>query len=211
MTAAGGFHSQLDERFGVPGDARQAAATACAAHYVSPGTTGGFDEPPWQELQRIDADAGFHTRFAARGLLRRQRDGRFLLFRYPFRDGSRRFIIPGGGAEPGEDVETALRREVLEETGTVPRDLRPTGLLLFHLLASTIHDEGRTPTVQYSPVLFGTIDDELPDTGGREALWFTTEEFESQPRRPISEPLLDVLRAWERGAPPAATAVWLPA
>ena len=66
-------------------------------------------------------------------------------------------------------------------------------------------------TLQYSPVLLGTIADELPDTGGREAHWFTIDEFEAQPRRPISDPLLAILRASDSGALPAPVAVWLPA
>jgi 8-oxo-dGTP pyrophosphatase MutT (NUDIX family) len=146
-----------------------------------------------------------------RGVLQRPSDGRFLIFRYPFRDGTRRFVLPGGGAEEGEDPIATLHREVLEETGTEPRDLEHTGLVLFHLLASTIHGGGRTPTIQYSPVLTGTIDDELPDTGGREALWLTIEEFEAQPRRPISDPLIAILRSKELGEPIEPQAVWLPA
>ena len=55
------------------------------------------------------------------------------------------------------------------------------------------------------------IADELPDTGGREALWFTIDEFEQQPRRPISDPLVAILRAAERGEQVEPQAVWLPA
>ena len=87
----------------------------------------------------------------------------------------------------------------------------PSGLLLFHLLASTIYGADRTPTIQYSPIFTGTIADELPDTGGREAHWFTIDEFEEQPRRPISDPIIAILRAAERGETIEPQAVWLPA
>jgi mutator protein MutT len=35
--------------------------------------------------------------------------------------------IPGGGLEPGEDPQTAARREVLEEVGLTVSDLEPAG------------------------------------------------------------------------------------
>ncbi len=204
------WHSEIDAQFGVPGDERAGLAMACAIEALSSDEP-HFDTDAWRALVDLDTRDGFESRFAVRAVLRRPSDGRFLIFRYPFRDGSFRFVIPGGGAEPGEDVLATLRREVFEETGTTPTELRASGLLLFHLLASTIYGADRTPTLQYSPVLLGTIADELPDTGGREAHWFTIDEFEAQPRRPISDPLLAILRASDSGALPAPVAVWLPA
>ncbi len=210
MTNTLTWHSELDLRFAVPGDERCALADAIATEAASLDQL-DYETAAWRAVADLDARDGFRTRRAVRAVLRRPSDDRFLIFRYRFRDGSMRFVIPGGGAEPGEGPLEALRREVTEETGATPRDLVHSGLVLFHLLASTIHGEGRTPTIQYSPVLIGSIDDELPDTGGREVHWYSIDEFEAQPRRPISDPLISILRRSERGEAIEPVAVWLPA
>ncbi len=44
------------------------------------------------------------------------KDGKLLLF-HRFREGSEYYAFPGGGVEEGEDLDTALKREILEETG----------------------------------------------------------------------------------------------
>ena len=44
------------------------------------------------------------------------RDGKFLLI-HRLRDGNEYWVFPGGGVEEGEDFETALKREMMEETG----------------------------------------------------------------------------------------------
>ncbi|MFD7745590.1 NUDIX hydrolase [Streptomyces sp. NPDC059698] len=45
------------------------------------------------------------------------RDGAVLLIRFTRRDGTSRYEIPGGGVEEGETPETAVLRELDEETG----------------------------------------------------------------------------------------------
>ena len=56
-------------------------------------------------------------RLAVRALVRRT--GQLLLVESS--DGD--LALPGGGVEPGESLEAALRREVLEETGAVVREV----------------------------------------------------------------------------------------
>lgn len=210
MTDTLTWHSEIDERYAVPGDERIAAAHACATE-VARTERPTFTSPNWQRLAELDRQDGFGTRLASRAILTRPSDGRFLIFRYAFSDGTYRFVIPGGGAEPGEDPHAAVSREVFEETGAAARELRPSGLFLYHLLATTIYGTTPAPTIQYSPILVGTIDDELPNTGGREFHWFSLDEFEAQPRRPISDPIIELLRASARGETIKPVAVWLPA
>ncbi|MFD7301298.1 NUDIX hydrolase [Streptomyces pharetrae] len=45
------------------------------------------------------------------------RDGQVLLARSPAEDGTREWVLPGGGMEHGEDPYDTVRRELLEETG----------------------------------------------------------------------------------------------
>ncbi|MCX3059153.1 NUDIX hydrolase [Streptomyces beihaiensis] len=54
------------------------------------------------------------------------RDGQVLLARWIARDGSKRWTLPGGGMDHGEDPYDTVIREVDEETGYV---LRPTAFL----------------------------------------------------------------------------------
>jgi 8-oxo-dGTP pyrophosphatase MutT (NUDIX family) len=56
-------------------------------------------------------------RMGARGII--YHEGKFLLVRikaYPDF-----WCLPGGGIEPGEDVLSAIRRELIEETGIAPK------------------------------------------------------------------------------------------
>jgi 8-oxo-dGTP diphosphatase len=48
-------------------------------------------------------------------------DGRLLLVQRANEPGRGRWSIPGGRVEPGEDDDTALRREMAEETGLTVR------------------------------------------------------------------------------------------
>ncbi|WP_372345813.1 NUDIX hydrolase [Streptomyces sp. KL116D] len=57
------------------------------------------------------------------------RDGQVLLARWVAGDGSRRWTLPGGGMDHGEDPYDTVIREVDEETGYV---LEPVALLGVH-------------------------------------------------------------------------------
>jgi len=61
---------------------------------------------------------------SARGII--EYDGKYLLVRQRSNNGTF-WCLPGGGIEPGEDIISALKRELVEETGVVPA----VGNLLF--------------------------------------------------------------------------------
>ena len=64
-------------------------------------------------------------RITARAIVRNQ-DG---LYAVMYADKWKLHSLPGGGVEDGEDVRTALRREVYEETGCVCDDIRELGIV----------------------------------------------------------------------------------
>lgn len=56
------------------------------------------------------------------------RDGRMLLARWVARDGARRWTLPGGGMEHGEDPYDTVVREAEEETGYTVEPVTLLGL-----------------------------------------------------------------------------------
>ena len=64
-------------------------------------------------------------RITARAIVKNQ-DG---LYAVMYADKFRLHSLPGGGVEDGEDVLTALRREVYEETGCVCDEIRELGII----------------------------------------------------------------------------------
>lgn len=59
-----------------------------------------------------------HVRNSARAVLLNE-NGQFLLFKFYFKSHPDQalWVTPGGGLDPGEDFESALARELFEETG----------------------------------------------------------------------------------------------
>lgn len=78
------------------------------------------------DLHDYEPDMPVHLRRAVRALIRR---GDLWLMQ---QDGRGEYKLPGGGIDPGETPEQALRREVTEETGMrlIPTSIRPVGEVL---------------------------------------------------------------------------------
>ena len=77
------------------------------------------------EKPGLPENAAVFKRTAARAVI--LRDGLLLMIHTNRGD----YKFPGGGLEPGEDLESALRREVLEETGRALLDT-PEYAAVFH-------------------------------------------------------------------------------
>ena len=90
-------------------------------------------------------------RLTARAIVRNQ-DG---LYAVMYSDKFKLHSLPGGGVEDGEDVLTALRREVYEETGCVCDEIRELGIVAenrasldytqinFYYVVTTTHQPGQ--------------------------------------------------------------------
>ena len=68
----------------------------------------------------------FETRFIVVGVVQK-RGGEYLLCRMPHNRGvfPGEWGLPGGGIEPGETLEEALRREIMEEVGLELDEVEP--------------------------------------------------------------------------------------
>ncbi len=205
------YLSDLDLKMGLPAPERTRLFEIATEQFVR---DLDWTSEAWQELFEFDERHRMGSRLAVRVLMRRKRDGRFLMFRYPFSDGSVRWIIPGGGAEPGETPIEAAKREVWEETNCVPVVETAVGIMVHHVLHPSLADDRQT-VIQYAPVLLGEIDDSDIDTAHRNTFWLTRAEFEKAPRTPISSPLIAAFDRLDSGdsapAPMETTPIfWLP-
>jgi len=118
------------------------------------------------------------------------RDGRILLLRKEYEDGSEQFALPGGGQDTGETLAMALGRECQEEIGAdvqigsliyvadrfKPRDTPPGSTRhLVEFLFSCDVVESYTPQNGHHP-----------DKHQVEVLWVELATLNSLPLRPVS-------------------------
>lgn len=110
--------------------------------------------------------------------------GRILLVRRGHEPGRGLWSVPGGKVEPGETLQEAAAREVLEETGltvTIGRELWTVDVPTGDGRMYEIHDFKAT-------LVGGTL---RAGDDADEAAWFT---FEELPQVPLVETLLDHLQ-----------------
>jgi 8-oxo-dGTP diphosphatase len=116
--------------------------------------------------------------------------GRLLLIRRGHEPGKGLWSIPGGRIEPGESDESALMREVREETGLdvtagplIGAVRRPAGTLGAPGAELDIRD--------YAAVVTGgTL---VPGDDADDAVWADAADLD---RLPLADGLLDALRSW---------------
>jgi ADP-ribose pyrophosphatase YjhB (NUDIX family) len=106
-----------------------------------------------------------------------------LLVRFDLPDGSL-WAAPGGGVEPGESLESAIRRELREETGMRDVALGPAIWTRTHLFALSPDFDGQTETFFLvrgaRPTSQPTMSpEELRAEGVVETRWWTREELRS--------------------------------
>ena len=79
-----------------------------------------------RDILGTDGLSAKRPRITARAIVRNA-EGRYAVM---YSEAFDLYSLPGGGVERGEDVLTALRREIYEETGCIPDTVTPLGRVL---------------------------------------------------------------------------------
>jgi ADP-ribose pyrophosphatase YjhB (NUDIX family) len=136
-------------------------------------------------------------------------DGRILLVRFEFADRAV-WACPGGGLEPGESHEGALRRELREEVGLELEELGPCVWTRTHIIPifdglwdGQVERFHLVETASFVPSPLLTVE-QLRAESVTDVRWWTPEELAASreihaPRR-LPQLVVDLR---ERGAPPA--------
>jgi 8-oxo-dGTP diphosphatase len=137
-------------------------------------------------------------------------DDRVLLVRFVNPETGEEFwATPGGGLDPGEDLEAGLRRELLEETGLEDVALGPVVWTRRHvfLWAGKTLDQSerialvRTPAFEPRPALTSA---QLAEEGVHELRWWTFGELERSAANFAPRRIVRFLRELLEEGPPAA-------
>jgi double-stranded uracil-DNA glycosylase len=158
--------------------------------YVLPSTSPANAAVPWRErlhwFQELAGRAsGLPIRRAVRAVVA-DPDDRVLLLRY----GSDRdawWITPGGGIDPGESDEAALRRELREELGLDDVEVGP---LLFERERHFLGEPGYGGQTNRSYLVRVPSLEARVISEAEEACWFALDELETLPTSPYDLPEL---------------------
>ena len=111
-------------------------------------------------------------RHGARGIVERE-DGKIAIF---YKTKKNEYKLPGGGMDEGESPEDAFKREVLEETGCIVKDIEMLGL------TKELKSLGNFKQISY--VFYAKVENmtkelnltEKEKEEGSEILWLTKED-----------------------------------
>jgi ADP-ribose pyrophosphatase YjhB (NUDIX family) len=135
-------------------------------------------------------------------------DDRILLVRFEFPDTSF-WATPGGGIEPGETPELAIRRELAEEAGLAFVDIGPVIWTRLHIVPfiggqwdgqHELYHLARTPAFTPAPALSW---EQLNAEYVFELRWWTLTELEAAEETFAPRRLPELVRSLLRDGPPA--------
>jgi 8-oxo-dGTP diphosphatase len=137
-------------------------------------------------------------------------EDRILLVRFVNPESGEEFwATPGGGVDPGEGLDAALRRELREETGLVEVEIGPvvwTRRHVFPWAGKTLDQSERIALVRvnaFEPAPQLTAE-QLRNEGVHELRWWTLGELEASGANFAPRRIVRFLRQLlEEGAPPA--------
>ena len=152
-------------------------------------------------------DRSPRLRRAVRALVTRDDDA-VLLVHFHFASGAQVWALPGGGIEPGESVEEAIRRELAEEVGVHRFELGPEVWTRTHVFELSPEFDGQHERVflvrlDEPPGEPGLTVDELRAESVDASRWWTPAELAASTERVAPRGLPELVARLQAEGPPA--------